>query len=133
MPADGPTTIRLGFGVKAALEAKVPIVPVRSRARVNLDQVLDAYPHLRSSAEAALERGVNADSLLDEIREKGLAERYWLGGYDREGELKQSRYSDDLGSLEVELEQATRLRLWKSGEIQEFRGGQWSVIRMVKR
>jgi hypothetical protein len=106
MSGDGPSTIRVGFGVRQALKAHVPCPSPRSSSGINLENFLKRHPELMERVSEMLRKKISADRILEEIRSEGLDGRFSLQLWrdTAQEDLIREDYSDDKKRLKEEAE-----------------------------
>lgn len=132
MSKDGPKSGRMGFGFQQAKESGVPHKGSKSSHQMNLDNFMKLYPHTKDDIRWAIKSGRKAQSILEELREKGRGERYSIEFFDdTQCNISNSyRYSNNLAELKTDAEQKVRVGMHAGAQVFEFdyEKKKWAVV-----
>jgi hypothetical protein len=123
MSKNGPTTVRHGYSRADAVASKVPIVPTRTSAQMNLANYLARFPHLRDLVEAKQAKGKSAAKIVDWLKDNGHCGTFRLKAWlDREKtKLAETRYDFDRDKLQEAAETSFAQGLYRHARLAEFR------------
>ena len=132
MSKDGPKSGRVGFGFNQAKEAGAPYKGEKTIAKINLENFVKKFPHVRKRVKEELKAGKRANTILNKLREEGLGERYSVEYFgDEKCTVSQEwAYLNDLEALKTDAEQKVRTGYYKGAQVFEFdyQKSDWIVL-----
>ena len=132
MTKDGPHSGRIRFGFKEAKDAGVPYSAGRSTSAINLERLVKARPYLISQVTALSRKGLRADTILNELRERGQAEHYYADFFRGANgdEWFDYKWLFDRDELVARIKRDLELRICSYAELWEFSDDtcEWSIV-----
>lgn len=75
---NGPSSMRMGFGAKAAIQAGVPVIKPRSTEKLNYENFLLKHPDARGRGAELLAKKLSYTDALHSLREEGYEGNFYV-------------------------------------------------------